>query len=846
MDFKCFVCSLILHGLLKLFSHLHCAHALFDGPGLILQCGQGGCPQTFFTFNSLRKHLLNTHGNNEPDQFIPDNPQNDLEGDQEHADIHHHVYDEENNAMEENDADEDLERGADLQLQKRAALFITALLSQPNVTYATVHRVVEQSSSLIDDIVTSLEHKTVDFLQTLDVDPCSPAYQALIASFHETKKPFSTLQSRYQQEQYFQEELGLIKPRTVVLGNRFDTRVDKSTGLSRQVLVQDTFQYVSLKETLGVVLNNPKVVADMATISPSTDGVKRYYCDGAQFRSHPLFEVCPDALQISLFFDDFEVTNPIGSKRGVHKLGALYYTLQNIPSRLNSTLPHIHLLGLFHSMDRVKYGFNTILEPFMEELAELESDEGMELALSSGVVRKRGTLIQVAADNLGANTLGGFVESFAANYPCRTCMTSRPDMQFCFVDDQCEKRNPENHAIHVQSVMHNPQSVSDHGVKSDCILNKSRYFHITRNYSPDIMHDILEGVGKVECKLILNHLIYVENLFTLDLLNERLSNFSYGFVDIKNKPSEINASSLQNDDSNNFKNTASQMWCLLRCLPILIGDKVPRGNLHWQLLILLRQVMDIAFAREITDTMIAHLLCHIEDHHTLFKRLFPGHNLKPKHHFLVHYPFMCKQVGPLINSWCMRYEAKHAIGKRMANVVCNFKDIAQTIAERHQISQCHRWFTHGVEQKPVVQHVDKKFVRETDGCALLLEKFPTLCRDDEVMVTKSLTLSGTEYRSGMSVAIGAHDCMPIFGKVIAAYCVGSQFCLYGTVWETQGFDDHVHAYEVLPKFPHEYFLLQQNELRSYLPLQAYNLYDERQDMDDLMYISLRSTIILTG
>ena len=56
--------------------------------------------------------------------------------------------------------------------------------------------------------------------------------------------------------------------------------------------------------------------------------------------------------------------------------------------------------------------------------------------------------------------------------------------------------------------------------------------------------------------------------------------------------------------------------------------------------------------------------------------------------FMVHYPDIVIQVGPIVNgTWCMIYEAKHAIGKTLASVVCNVKDICYTIAERHQIRQ---------------------------------------------------------------------------------------------------------------------------------------------------------------
>lgn len=637
---KCFACNLIIHGLPKLFSHLHAAHALYDGPGLILQCGQGGCPQSFFSFNSFRRHLLSSHdlrtvhNDIERNQCARNiNEDEDLHLEAEVFGKNPDVHVEENRATENNG---DICDGESL--KKRAALVITALLSQPNLTHSTIERVIHQSSSLVDSIVSNLECKTKQFVKQLGVDQNSSAYRELFAAFGEAKKPFSGLESRYQQEQYFENELGLNKPRSVVLGNRFDVLTDKETGLVKQVLVQDTFQYVSVKKTLGTVLSNPVILAEVNATSPSTDGVKRRYCDGAQFKDHPLFTVCPNALQIALFFDEYEVTNPIGAKRGIHKLGALYYTLQNIHPRLNATLPNIHLLSLFHSLDLAKYGFELILQPFMSELAELESEHGMDIGLADGtVVQKRGTLIQVPADNLGANTLGGFVESFSANYPCRTCVTSKNDMQTRFVDEQCEKRNVTNYEMHVHSALINPQSVSEHGVKKASVLNESRYFHITRGFSPDIMHDILEGVGKRECKLVLHHIVSEEKLISLDCLNDRISTFSYGFADVKNKPSVISPNTLQNQDSS-LKNSASQMWCLLRILPILLGDKVPRGNQHWELFLLLRRIMDIAFAREITETMIAHLRIYIEDHHSLFRKLFPTLRLTPKHHFIVHYP----------------------------------------------------------------------------------------------------------------------------------------------------------------------------------------------------------------
>ena len=45
------------------------------------------------------------------------------------------------------------------------------------------------------------------------------------------------------------------------------------------------------------------------------------YCDGQIFRRHQLFKDHPKGLALTLYYDDVEVCNPLGSKRKIHKLG---------------------------------------------------------------------------------------------------------------------------------------------------------------------------------------------------------------------------------------------------------------------------------------------------------------------------------------------------------------------------------------------------------------------------------------------------------------------------------------------------------------------------------------------
>ena len=51
------------------------------------------------------------------------------------------------------------------------------------------------------------------------------------------------------------------------------------------------------------------------------------FTDGQYFKSHPVFTLYKDGLQIFFYFDDLEVCNPLGSKRKIHKLSKCILTM---------------------------------------------------------------------------------------------------------------------------------------------------------------------------------------------------------------------------------------------------------------------------------------------------------------------------------------------------------------------------------------------------------------------------------------------------------------------------------------------------------------------------------------
>ena len=68
----------------------------------------------------------------------------------------------------------------------------------------------------------------------------------------------------------------------------------------------------------------------------------------------------------------------------------------------------------------------------------------------------------------------------------------------------------------------------DKGVKEHCVFNDIDNFHIAENQSIDLMHDVFEGVANYTITKVLNCLILVKTIITLEEVNLRIQTFSYG------------------------------------------------------------------------------------------------------------------------------------------------------------------------------------------------------------------------------------------------------------------------------------------------------------------------------
>lgn len=73
-----------------------------------------------------------------------------------------------------------------------------------------------------------------------------------------------------------------------------------------------------------------------------------------------------------------------------------------MPAYFNSKLKNINTVLMCHAVDIEKYGYDKIMKPLIQELQELESQEGVIMTISNKEVVVRATVVNLSADTLAA------------------------------------------------------------------------------------------------------------------------------------------------------------------------------------------------------------------------------------------------------------------------------------------------------------------------------------------------------------------------------------------------------------------------------------------------------------
>lgn len=767
----CFKCSKYFNSLDILVIHLKNQHSVNTNEQII--CVENKCFRHFSGIKSFRRHVVKFHALQEGKDASYCKV-TEVSQQTNQSKVFETVSEAENNFSSDTLPSSQCVHTT---FKKEIETFVSYLYNSDTIPRTEVQNIIARVSDLFQS--SFVKHITAEVTRLLNTFNCKNSdRENLQYLFTKLQNPFDGLKSEYLRLQYFKKSGNYIQPEVFHIQNE----IKKTTlnCLPDVSIVEHASVVIPLRELLKKIFELPSIYMktkeyiDSLESSPDIENVVQSSFWKQKKQIYKDKEIYP----INIYYDEYQTGNVLGSHTVESKLGAVYLSLPCFPPEHQSVLRNIFLCQLFKASDKKKYG-NSIFMPVINEIIFLQSN-GICITVDNKNIHIYFILVNIVGDNLGLNSILGFVECFSANFFCRICKIDKNNAK----SQICEKlellRTNENYDIDIVT-----NNCTLTGIKEKCVWHNIDNFHLTTNACVDIMHDLLEGVCGYDLSLILNYFIYEIALFPLQTLNAKIETFEYGAV--FNKPPTISEINLK---KNNIKMSASEMLCFVTFLGPMIGHLIPKDSSHWQLYICLRNILDIILHKSINAERISLLESLISEHHCLYSVQLKQ-NLKPKFHNMVHYPRLLRRFGPLVHFWSMRFEAKHRLSKIAANSTCSRRNICITLSIKNQLKLCHRLsssFGFHLEQ---VKY-GKKSLLDID---IYEYNYLLKTKATELFVLKWIERLGIKFKKDCLVLIKKCT-LPLFGKILDIIDVLNVTYIIYVKYETIGFDEHVQAYEV--------------------------------------------------
>ena len=791
MRFKCSVCIFETQRFLTLISHNRHGHN--DAP---VHCCIDGCQKLLSSSRTYLQHIKSKHH-----EFwsvhctarvaVPHPvPVADIDDDLDQEVIN---IGDDNYELNEDDLETDVNH--------EVSRILLGLREELKTSSAACEYVASNVAEIINSYRKSLSRKFTHTLQQEGLD-MNLVDQMGLSDESQYEKAFDEFATQASLEKYVSEHSDFVQPIEYILGQNAKGN-------------DETMQYVPIIQTLQALLRKDDVFAEVYNGHFSSDETLQDFCDGTNFKDNVLFSTNNMALQIQFYFDEFCIGNPLGTKVKQMKLAGFYYVLGNISPQYRSKLHVIQLVSLCMASHMKTYGMNAILAPMLRDVQKLET-QGICVKKDDVEFRVFGTISFISADNLASHLIGGYQTHFHSGRVCRHCNVTHQTLKDDFSCQRLQERTKDAYEQQLQVIEVNPAMRSVYGLTHNSVLNQLLHFHVTSGLPGDIAHDIFEGVIPEVIRMTILHCVQQE-YFSLEHFNGIVHTFNYGETDCRNKPSPMSS------DVGTFKvkQTACQAWCLLRHLPMMVGYKVPHTDERWQILLLLLDVVEYCVAPKVNKVMCEFLSYLLELFMSSYYTQYEV-TMKPKFHYLLHYPQLMMQYGPLVYCWTLRFEAKHFAFKEISWRTKNRKNIVKTLAERHEYYQA--WYRSTKEQfltQEAVEHTGGKLVHvRTLTREMQQAVVPLLGGSEYVYVAKKVAKNGVWYASGSAVILDKVDDDYKFGIITTGLIISGVVFLVCAAAQTTDYVRHVHAYAI-SEVGRNVCIVRVTELYDYYPLSIY-------------------------
>ncbi|KAK3933150.1 Putative protein tag-278 [Frankliniella fusca] len=684
-----------------------------------------------------------------------------------------------------------------VRMQERAAEFLTFIKQECVTTQVTIDNVVKGIDNLFELYNQFLKARIFslsdsDSVKKLDIEE--------LFSYLSQQTIFQGVKTKYRLEKYQKSRWDAVVPRKLVFSWK---RVLRHGKVSQ---VPDKFAYyVDFLEQLESFLQCDDVLYCVDHPKPPSEQFKSAM-DGYAYQNHPIVQKYPNALGIIFYVDDISSGDTLSS----YDLGLrnFLWSLANVYPELRSSVRAIHLQALCKASVAKDLKNGPIIQNFIDGINKLSSEEGVTFNIK-GVPRVfHGFLLFVVGDYPALANLGGFKESAAFAYRfCRHCMITQAEKSTKFEESEVTLRTEAMHQRQLEVMagttvsdeedefeeteQHDKPSVK-YGINFKSPLLQLKYFDLTKCLPEDIMHLFTEGILETECRFVLDHAVSAKGL-PLNQVNFILKNFSCENVEI-DRPSPIEPQHLKNG----LRQTSSQILTISSLLPFIVIKHCDSETL--KNFILLLKILRLCLSHVLTIDHVSLLKRMIKKYLMKFVILYPA-KITAKHHFLIHLPTQIVLFSVLTEQWAMRFEAFHAILKRLSKILHNAKNLPFSLMMRMSSLQAYKI------------HLDKSnflgkgAVKPTVKKSLPLAEVPhyekvvsclKLNEDCEAVQLSRLKWYGPTFSQGDNILVtpssSSNNLLPQFGTVVEIFCIKERYVVLYRQLETICYSHDLNAY----------------------------------------------------
>ena len=495
---------------------------------------------------------------------------------------------------------------------------------------------------------------------------------------------------------YIKQNFNFVEPVEHIL-NKEEVKAGHPKQVYHYVPLDKAFRFLVEDRTFNQMMENER------NKDKAEKEVLKDIKDGSVYKSVEYFQSNPDALVCLLYSDAVELTNPLSSGKGKHKIVQIFWTLADIPRNQRSKIDRIQLALVVKEKTLKKYGEKIIYKHLVNDLKKLE--EGIEIKTPVRKLVKCGLLVH-SADNLEAMQVGGFSTCFSSRDICRHCHCQYKDLndhihdfdgdgphsywtidQYDEIVNSLEMEDEVEDETDVEDELNLFETrdetsdeefdESDHdddsqrsedeaddsgdsdegevrnryGLRKRCPFNSLQAFHAVYGFPPDVLHDLFEGSFSQDlCGVI--KILSDKGWFSLDEYNNSLKKQDFKSFERSDRPQEIKSFKQMK-----LPGKAVSVWTHIRNFGFIIQPFVM--DYDDQVLALATEIGDIVervTAVEIRqyeiDVLEEKILDYMEHRKLVFEE-FPSlmGKTKPKHHYLTHYPDAIRGFGPCLSFW---------------------------------------------------------------------------------------------------------------------------------------------------------------------------------------------------